>query len=150
MGPFSRILGYAGLGAAVTAALGMGFIYLYPYYHLFRDYGPGLGPRVHGWELLLGGLYCGLPGLVLFILGWGAALWRNLHKDPAFLHLYGKTTLGLVLFGVLVLVVDRALPAIGQAIYQKQEKETARLKAIFDDPSQFLSWIDTAKDLNAP
>lgn len=145
-----RILCWTGLGAAVIAAFFMGFIYLYPYYHLFQDYGPSLGPRVHGWEVVFAGLYCGLPGLALFILGWGAALWRKSHQDPAFLQLYAKTTLGLVLFGLLVLAVDRTLPAIGQAVYQRQEKDTARLKAVLDDPSQFSAWIDSAKDLNAP
>lgn len=150
MGPFSRFLCWTGLSAGVLAALFMGFLYLYPYYHLFQDYGPGLGPRVHGWEIVFGGLYCGLPGLALFILGWGAALWRKAHQDPVFLHLYAKATLGIVLFGLLVLAIDAALPAIGQAIYQRQEKETARLKAILDDPSQFSAWIDSAKDLDAP
>lgn len=145
-----RALAWAGLGASGLAIVGLAYFFLSPYWHLFRDYGPGLGPRVHGLELLVGLLYCGAPGAAFLLLGWLSALGLRTRSEPYFLRLYGKFTFGLAVFAAAVLAVDYVLPRIGRRIYDRQEKARAETNALLDDPDRFAAYLDSAKNLNAP
>ena len=145
---FLRMMSWTGLLAAALAAMGFAYVFLSPYYGLFGAYGPGHGSHVHGWELLGGLFYYGIPGAALYCLGLIGSWALHFRQDPSFLRLYGKFSLGLLLFAMLVLGADYALLKIVDLIDARQQQVAANAKADLDDPAKFAAYIDSLPDVD--